>query len=193
MSPLGLLGIPGVLGVVVGVPLGALIVLAWRRRPAANRGSPRILLALPGGLLATDAVDAAGRLARAEHATVVPTVVVATPYRFALDAPRPDAASDALDLLEAVDRRLRRAHVPVDSRVVQGRTARHGLRRIASQIRYDRMVVPAGEDHGGFAADDIGWLLAHLPGEVLVLRPATHATGSRPRHDEEHGGEAGNL
>jgi len=167
------------LGVAAGALVGGLTVLAWRRRPDARGRGPRILLALPGGELACEAVDAAARIARAERATVVPTVVLRTPYRVALDAARPDAAAEALELLEAVERRLRAAHVPVDARVVQGRTDRHALRRAHEQLRCDRMVVPAGEGHGGFAAADVGWLLAHLPGEILVLRP-TAGAGAPP-------------
>ena len=43
-----------------------------------------------------------------------------------------------------------------------------------AQERFDRLVVPAsdGVDEGGFGADDVGWLLAQVSGEVLVLRPA---------------------
>jgi hypothetical protein len=48
---------------------------------------------------------------------------------------------------------------------------RHALRRAAEELPHERLVVPAGAGHGGFAAEDVGWLLDHVDGEVLVLRP----------------------
>ncbi|MGX6450210.1 hypothetical protein ACVU7I_19390, partial [Patulibacter sp. S7RM1-6] len=62
------------------------------------------------------------------------------------------------------------AGVEVDPRIVQGRTVRHALRELAAGEPFDRLVVPAGEDDRGLAAQDVGWLLAHVPGEVVVLR-----------------------
>jgi hypothetical protein len=38
---------------------------------------------------------------------------------------------------------------------------------------FDRIVVPApAPGRGGFSGKDIAWMLAHGPGEILVLRPA---------------------
>ena len=161
--------------------LGVLGTLAWRRRPGDRGPAPRVLLALPGGELACGAIDAAARVARAERATVVPAVVLLTPARFPLDAPRPEATERTLDVLEAVERRLRAAGVAVDARIVTGRTVRHALRRAAEELPHERLVVPAGAGHGGFAAEDVGWLLDHVDGEVLVLRPGAEPEVPRRR------------
>lgn len=166
--------------VVLLVALGAAGGIGWawwrgRRTAAPQR---RVLLALAGPDVSCAAIDAVARIGRAENAVVVPAKLVPTPYRLPLDCPLPESASAALDLLEVVENRLRRAGVAVDCRMVPGRTLRHAVRRLVAQERFDRLVVPAGEggDRGGFGADDVGWLLAHVSGEVLVLRPA--AAGS---------------
>lgn len=156
--------------------LGGIVLVRLRaRRHATPKG--RVLLALAGADLSCAAVDAAARIGRADDAVVVPAVLVETPYRLPLDCALPEAASQAFDVLEVVETRLRRAGVTVDARVVQGRTRRHALRRLVEQERFDRLVVPAadGDDSEGFGADDIAWLLAHVDGEVLVLRPGRTA------------------
>lgn len=168
------------LTLVVGGAAGAgvVAVLAARRRARDATPPGRILLALTGDALPCAAIDAAARLGRADHAVVVPAVLLSTPYGMALDRPTPDAGSGALDLLEAVERRLTRAGVAVDGRVVQGRTRRHAVRRLVDGERFDRLVVPAGgPDQGGFSADDVGWLLGHVAGEVLVLRAGASSPG----------------
>lgn len=156
-------------------------VASWittRRRAAETTPPGRILLALTGDGLPCAAIDAAARLGRADHAVVVPAVLLPTPYGLPLDRASPDAGSDALDLLEAVERRLTKAGVQVDGRVVQGRTRRHAIRRLVEQERHDRLVVPAGgAEDGGLSADDVGWLLAHVDGEVLVLRAGPQKSG----------------
>lgn len=164
--------------VVLLVALGAAggVGYAWWRGRRAATAAPqrRVLLALAGPDLSCAAIDAVARIGRAENAVVVPAKLVPTPYRLPLDCPLPESTSAALDLLEVVENRLRRAGVEVDCRLVPGRTVRHAVRRLVAQERFDRLVVPAGDggDAGGFGADDVGWLLAHVSGEVLVLRPA---------------------
>lgn len=168
--------------VVLLVALGAAggIGYAWWRGRRAATAAPqrRVLLALAGPDVSLAAIDAVARIGRAENAVVIPAKLVPTPYRLPLDCPLPESTSSALDLLEVVENRLRRAGVEVDCRLVPGRTVRHAVRRLVAQERFDRLVVPAGDggDGGGFDADDVGWLLAHVAGEVLVLRPA--AAGS---------------
>jgi hypothetical protein len=170
------------LGLGGAVGAGAVAWVTARRRARARTPSGRILLALTGDGLPCAAIDAAARLGRADHAVVVPAVLLPTPYGLPLDRASPDAGSDALDLLEAVERRLTRAGVEVDGRVVQGRTRRHAIRRLVAQERHDRLVVPAGggADGGGLSADDVGWLLAHVDGEVLVLRADAPRPGAEP-------------
>jgi hypothetical protein len=172
------------LTLVVGVAVGVALVLGRAARRHAQDATPpgRILVALTGDELPCAAIDAAARLGRADRAVVVPAVLLPTPYGLPLDCPLQEAGSAALDLLEAVERRLTRAGVLVDGRVVQGRTRRHAVRRLVEQERFDRLVVPASDaGAGGFGADDVAWILAHIPGEVLVLRagsgtPASAAT-----------------
>lgn len=166
------------LGILAGAGTVAGIVGRRRARRAAPPG--RILLALTGDGLPCAAIDAAARIGRADNAVVVPAVLLPTPYGLPLDRPSLDAGSEALDLLEAVERRLTRGRVAVDGRVVQGRTRRHALRRLVAQERHDRLVVPAGgPEAGGFSAEDVGWLLAHVDGEVLVLRAGEAAASRR--------------
>jgi hypothetical protein len=158
---------------VVGVAVGIALVLGRAARRRARDATPpgRILVALTGDELPCAAIDAAARLGRADRAVVVPAVLLPTPYGLPLDCPLQEAGSAALDLLEAVERRLTRAGVLVDGRVVQGRTRRHAVRRLVEQERFDRLVVPASDaGDGGFGADDVAWILAHIAGEVLVLR-----------------------
>jgi hypothetical protein len=74
--------------------------------------------------------------------------------------------------------------VPVDARVERGRTARHALREAIANERFDRIVIAAAAVGApGFHPDDVAWLLANAPGEIIVLRPA----GADPllgRHDQ---------
>jgi hypothetical protein len=60
--------------------------------------------------------------------------------------------------------------VPVDGRIGRGRNLRHAMRQLMANERFDRIVVPAGDE--GFSADDVAWLLRQAEGEVVVLRPA---------------------
>jgi hypothetical protein len=63
----------------------------------------------------------------------------------------------------------------VDARIGRGRNRRHAMRQLMSNERFDRIVVPAGDE--GFAADDVAWLLNHAEGEVVVLQPARYRSG----------------
>ncbi len=62
--------------------------------------------------------------------------------------------------------------VPVDPRVEVGRSPRHALLALIEHERFDRIVIPAeSKSSDGFSPEDIGWLLDHAPGEIVVLRP----------------------
>jgi nucleotide-binding universal stress UspA family protein len=87
-----------------------------------------------------------------------------------LDAPLPSACGTAFELLEAIEQRAAAAGVPVDGRIGRGRTLRHAMRQLMATERFDRIVVPAGDE--GFGAEDVAWLLRHAPGEVVVVRAA---------------------
>ena len=93
-------------------------VLFWRQRRGplapANR---RILFPFSGSDLSRDALDAALRLANAEHATLVPAYLAAVPLHLPLDAPIPRECETAIPMLETIEQRAARAHVEVDSRI----------------------------------------------------------------------------
>lgn len=159
---------------VVAVAVG--IVIARRRalaRPVERAASSRIIFPFLGSAISRSALDATLRLARAEHAVLVPAYVAAVPLTLPLDAPLPHQSELAMPLLEAIEQRAARVNVEVDSRIERGRTPRHGLQVMIEQERFDRVVVPAaGGEAEGFSPDDVAWLLDNAPGEIVVLRPA---------------------
>ena len=122
--------------------------------------------------LSPRALDAALRLASAEGATLVPVFLCRVSLDLPLEAALPRQSGVAIPLQEAIEQRAAAYGVPVDARLERGRTHRHALRQTIANERYDRMVVAAAV-HGahGFGPDNVAWLLAHAPGEILVLRP----------------------
>ena len=164
----------------------AAFLIAHRRAPARPlpAGTRRILLPFTGGELDARVLEAAIRVSRAEHATLVPAYLVIVPLRLAEDAPMQDDVHVALPLLEAVEHAALRAGIPVDARIEKGRTPTHALRRIWEVERFDRIIAPAPTDHsGGFTPKDLTWILTHAPVEALVLRPAPQrADGAATPH-----------
>jgi hypothetical protein len=166
----------------VRITLAALVlvaVAAWvvrgrrARRERPEPGPGRVLFPFLGRALSTPALEAALRLARAEGATLVPAYLAEVPLHLPLDAALPRQSDRALTLLEAVEQRAHRCGVPVDARIERGRDVRHALRELLAHERYDRIVLAAATNGGdGFTTDDTAWLLAHAPGEIVVLRPA---------------------
>jgi Universal stress protein family len=157
---------------VAGLAGGIAVSHLRRPRPSVLRpnGAERILFPFVGGALSERALEACLRLARAENAALVPAYLVSVPMALNLDAPLPSACGTAFELLEAIEQRAARAGVPVDGRIGRGRNLRHAMRQLTANERFDRIVVPAGDE--GFSADDVAWLLRHAEGEVVVLRPA---------------------
>jgi nucleotide-binding universal stress UspA family protein len=157
------------------VGLAAFHVGSLRRRPAAaspRSGPRRILFPFVASALSRRALDAALRLARAEEATLLPVFLARVPLTLPLDAPLPRQASVCLPLQEAIEHRAAAFGVPVDARVERGRTYRHALRRTIAAERFERIVMAAASGGGpGFGPDDVAWVLAHAPGEIVVLRP----------------------
>ncbi len=153
-----------------------LAVERLRRRRALSAADPVRLIAFPfaGETLSEPALSAALRIARVEHATLMPVYLVLVPLAFALEVPAPTQCDAAFSMLEIVERRAARAEVAVDSRVELGRSVRHSLARLIEHERLDRIVVAAASEAGagGFAAEDVAWLLEHAPCEVIALRPA---------------------
>jgi Universal stress protein family len=166
--------------VLAGVALGAIAALRLapaRRRlrsPAGAGPEPvdTILLPFSGDSLSRRALDAAVRLAQAEHATLMPAYLAIVPMRLPADAPLPRQCDRAMPLLEAIEQRARAQGVRVEARISSGRSYRDALRRLLDTEQFDRVVVPAAAAHvGGVGADDLIWLLERAPAEVVVLRP----------------------
>jgi nucleotide-binding universal stress UspA family protein len=168
--------------IVVALAVGfgaAVVVERWRRERALRVGERvrRIAFPFTGEGLSEPALAAALRLARAEGATLMPVYLALVPLRLSVDVPLRSECDVALPMLEAIERRATRAEVPVDARIERGRTVRHALRELAAHERFDRIVVAAGADSSGegFTPEAVAWLLANVPGEVIVLRPASAA------------------
>ena len=160
----------------IAAALALVFVARWRNPDLApHRITPparRILFPFIGESISQRTLDAALRLARAEAATLVPAYVMTVPMRLDLQAPTPDACEGAMPLMDVIEQRAARLHVPVDSRIETGRTARHALQELVEEERFDRIVVPAAtQSSEGFSSADIAWLLEHAPGEIVVLRP----------------------
>jgi hypothetical protein len=170
--------------IVVALAVIALLIVLiaavlLRRRPALTAGPRRILFPFTGHGLSQRALDAALRLARAEHATLVPVFLARVPMQLPLDSPLPRQCTAGLPLLETIEQRAAAAGVPVDSRVDRGRTLRHAMREAIAHERFDRLVVAAGD---GLGSGDVAWLLDHAPGEVVIIRPAGEARDERHAH-----------
>jgi Universal stress protein family len=171
-----------VLIAVIVILVGAVAVLAWarvhdrgrRREPAQATSSRRILFPFVPGALSQRALDAALRLAKVEGATLVPVFLARVSLDLPLESALPRQCSMAMPLLEAVEQRATEAGIPVDSRIVRGRNRRHALRQAIAEERYDRIVIAASaRGNHGFDPDDVAWLLANAPGEIVVLRPGS--------------------
>jgi len=186
-----------VLAVLVVLLAGA---LAYRSRPPrplrAPRSARRVLLPFTGKSLDPSVIDAAIRIARAEHAVLVPAYLLQVPLEYPEDSPLTKEVAVAMPLLEAVEHAALRCGVPVDARIEKGRTPTHALGRLWAVEQFDRVIAPAPADNrngssGGFSPKDLTWILANAPTETLVLKPppgpgeadTAHAfalNGSRP-------------
>jgi nucleotide-binding universal stress UspA family protein len=159
----------------------ALAVLAWvhltdrTRRPSRSPAAGarrRILFPFVAYALSQQALDAALRLASAENATLVPVFLARVSLHLPLDTPLPRQSAIAIQLQEAIEHRATKFGIPVDARIERGRTYRHALRLTIEHERFDRIVIAAAQHGGaGFDPDDVAWLLANAPGEIVVLRP----------------------
>jgi nucleotide-binding universal stress UspA family protein len=139
--------------------------------PAAE--GRRILFPFDAHGLVDGALKATLRLARAEGGTLVPVFLARVPNHLPLDSALPRQSQLAVPMQEAVEQRAVQAGVPVDSRIERGRSYRHAMRQMIEHERFDMIVVGAAAGgEAGFGADDVAWLLANAPGEIVVLRPA---------------------
>lgn len=142
---------------------------------SARRAEPvhQILLPFTGTEISRRALDAALRLARAEHATLMPAYLATVPKKLPLDCAIPAEASRAMPMLEAIEQRATSQGVAVDARIERGRSYRHALQRLLCRESFDRVVVPAtATGETGLSGEDLVWLLDRAPAEVLILRPA---------------------
>jgi hypothetical protein len=169
MNPVDVLLLALVAALAAG--LGAVLL---RRRPPRRlllpSGARRILVPFEGSLDPT-VLDAAIRIAQAEHAVLVPAYLLIVPLRHAEDSPLRDQVKVAMPLLEAVELAALRAGVPVDARIEKGRTLTHALKRLWEVEHFDRVVAPAPTNSHGFTEKQLAWLLTHSPSETLVLKP----------------------
>jgi nucleotide-binding universal stress UspA family protein len=177
MNPLVLVAV-GVGCLMVGLTAGFWLP-PHGRRAARNRPRRvgRILLPFTGQAISRRAFEAAVRLAKAEDATVVPAFLARVPRQLPVDSPLPAQCQQGMPLLESIEQRLTSQGIPVDSRVIRGRTYRDALRRLLEQERFDRIIVSATDSpRTGLSSDDLEWLLERVPAEVLILRPAPEDT-----------------
>jgi hypothetical protein len=167
---------------------GALALERWRRIRALSRRERvrRIAFPFTGEGPSEEALAAALRLARAEGATLLPVYLALVPLRLGVEVPLQAECDVAFRLLEAIEQRAARAGVPVDARIERGRTVRHALRELIAHERFERMVVAAGSGGAGadaategFTPEDVAWLLEHVPGELIALRPARASAPAR--------------
>ena len=166
-----------VLWILLGILIGALLGywlpphghLPRRDRPRPVRS---ILLPFSGESISRRAFDAAVRLAKAEDAIIIPAFLIIVPPELSLEAALPTRCTEGMGVLEAIEQRAVSQGVQVESRVMRGRSYRHALQRLLEEEPFDRIIVSADDLHGGLKTDDVNWLLAKVPTEVLVLRPA---------------------
>jgi nucleotide-binding universal stress UspA family protein len=123
-------------------------------------------------VLSERTLEATLRLAKAQDATLMPAYIALIPRTLSLEVPLGAECDDALALLEAVEQRAARAGVPVDSRIVRGRTTRQAIAELVDEERFDTLVIPAR------SGANIAWVLESAPSEVLVLRPERAASAA---------------
>jgi hypothetical protein len=162
--------------VIVVVLVAAIAVAAAFLRPArrpAYEGEGRILVPFSGALDPV-VLDAAIRVARAEHAVLVAAYLLVVPLQYLEDSPQREQVAVALPVLEAVEHAALRAGVPVDARIEKGRSLTHALRRLWEVERFDRIVAPSA----GFTPKELAWILTHAPTETIVLSPGPAAVAA---------------
>jgi hypothetical protein len=163
-----------------GVGLGACHWLPPRgRRPAQERRPAvrTILVPFTAQGISRRAFDAAVRLGKAEHATMMPAFLARVPRTLPIESPLPAQSSYAMPLMEAIEQQATAEGLEVDARVARGRTYRDALRRLLEQEHVDRVIVSATDSpREGLTANDLEWLLYRVPAEVMILRPAPDDT-----------------
>jgi hypothetical protein len=167
--------VPVLLALFIGLAIG---LLTPHVRPRSQHSSElartrHILLPFTPNTLTRRALEAAIRLARAEHATLMPAFLATVPLTLPMDSSLPRQALVGMPLLEAIEQRAIASGIAVDSRVQAGRTYRHALARLLEHERFDRVIVSATDGlRTGLSGPDLIWLLTHTNAEVMILKPA---------------------
>jgi hypothetical protein len=164
---------------IIGLTIGQATPRLRRRAPhSRDLGRTRqILLPFTATTLSRRALEAAIRLANAEHATLMPAFLATVPLTLPLESPVPRQALIAMPLLETIEQRATAQGIAVDSRVQAGRTYRHALARLLEHEQFDRVIISAtGKPRVGLSGPDLLWLLDHTQAEVMILRPAPQDT-----------------
>jgi hypothetical protein len=152
--------------------------LRYRRRGTSrlwHTRARRILFPYVADGLSRQTLDAALRLANAEDATLVPVFLARVPLNLPIATPLTRQSKVATGLQDAIEHAASPCGISIDARIVCGRTYRHALRQVIINERFDRLVLAASKPgRGGLHPDDIAWVLANTPGEIIVLRPGTN-------------------
>jgi len=128
------------------------------------------------GELDPTVLQAAIRIAKAEDAVLVPAYLLIVPLSLPEDSALKNEVGLAMPLLEAVEHAALREGVPVDARIEKGRSLTHALQRLWEVESFDRVLAPAPTNgRVGFTPKDLMWILAHAPGDSVILRPDTAA------------------
>jgi nucleotide-binding universal stress UspA family protein len=166
-------------GLLIGLACGLVIPRLRAREPRDARASAtrQILLPFTGTTLSRRALEAAMRLARVEHATLMPAFLATVPLHQSLETPVVRQCEIGMPLLEAIEQRAVAEHIPVDARVQRGRSYRHALCRLLDAEHFDRVIISAADDpRTGLSGDDLLWAIDHANAEVMILRPAPEDT-----------------
>lgn len=149
--------------------------LGRRHALDAKPGARRVLVPFVGEL-DPSVLQAAIRIAKAEDAVLVPAYLLIVPLSLPEDSALKNEVALAMPLLEAVEHAALREGVPVDARIEKGRSLTHALQRLWEVESFDRVLAPAPTNgRVGFTPKDLMWILAHAPGETVILRPDTAA------------------
>ena len=129
-------------GLIIGLTIGQATPHLRRRAPRSPElGRTRqILLPFTATTLSRRALEAAIRLAKAEHATLMPAFLATVPLTLPLESPVPRKSLIAMPLLETIEQRATANGIAVDSRVQAGRTYRHALARLLEHEQFDRVI-----------------------------------------------------
>jgi nucleotide-binding universal stress UspA family protein len=104
---------------------------------------PRILFPFLGATLSRATLEETLRTARAQGAVLAPAYLATIPEHLSLDSPLPRSETEsAVALLELIEQLAAREGVPVDSRIVRGRSPEDALTALLEQESYDTLVTP---------------------------------------------------